>query len=33
YAKMAALNLSQATEAFPIACETCDCNETSLSSN
>ena len=27
---MADLNLSLATEAFPIECEACDCNETYL---
>ena len=33
YAQMADLNLSLATEAFPIECEACDCNETYLTSN
>ncbi|AKC75718.1 type II toxin-antitoxin system antitoxin MazE [Staphylococcus sp. EG-SA-6] len=33
YAQMAELNLSLATEAFPLECEACDCNETYLISN
>ena len=32
YAQMAELNLL-ATEAFPLECEACDCNETYLISN
>ncbi|EKU47130.1 type II toxin-antitoxin system antitoxin MazE [Staphylococcus massiliensis] len=30
YAQMADLNLSLATEAFPVECEACDCNESYL---
>ena len=33
YVQMADLNHSLATEAFPLECEACDCNESYLTSN
>ena len=33
YAEMDDFNFSLATEAFPIECEACDCNESHLISN
>ncbi|HDT9056220.1 TPA: antitoxin MazE [Staphylococcus pseudintermedius] len=30
YVQMADLNLSLATEAYPVECEACDCNESHL---
>lgn len=33
YVQMADLNLSLATEAYPVECEACDCNESHLTTD